>query len=575
MSQSIPQFGESSALPADASSILEVGSISAYFLVKLAADTIEGIQMTIEPPRCSTGMDGVQQLVSRLSSVASEQRVLILAPVGKDARLLQAMLVSQSIVSDVCADLDMLIEEIDCGVAALLIAEEALPAGEVALAGVIERQPPWSDLPILLLTRHGEDSCTTFHALESLGNVTLLERPVRASAVASAVRSAIRARARQYQTRAHLVEREQADRRKDEFLATLAHELRNPLAPIRNSVQVMRLSSPNELDGQLLEIMDRQVNYMVRLVDDLLELSRITRGKIELRKESVELREVIATTLETLKPLIAAAGHELTVASPAEPLVVEADPTRLGQIFTNLIDNAAKYTNAGGHIDISMDRDGDDAVVRVSDTGIGISAEALSSVFDMFVQIDNRESRGQSGLGIGLTLVRSLIELHGGTIEARSAGRGSGSEFEVRLPLTNRESARANAEPRVESALVRHARVLVVDDNHDAADSLGSVLRVLGLEVRVEYDGESALAALEEFDPTAIFLDLGMPGMDGYETAARIRARREGKKALLVALTGWGQDRDRARTGRAGFDKHLVKPAGMDALQSVLAMRPQ
>jgi signal transduction histidine kinase len=413
-------------------------------------------------------------------------------------------------------------------------------------------------------------------ALRTLGNVTLLERPVRVTALASAVHSALRARERQYQTRAYLRERDHADRRKDEFLATLAHELRNPLAPIRNALNLLRLSGAAQPSGGIWEMMDRQVDHMVRLVDDLMEVSRITRGKIELRKERVDLAEVLAAAVETSRPLIDAARHQLTIELPPEALPVEADPVRLAQVFSNLLNNAVRYTDPGGRIGIVATREDGAALIRVTDTGIGISAEALPRVFDMFVQANARDSRAQSGLGIGLTLVRSLVEMHGGSVAARSAGVGRGSEFLVRLPLARHEAARV---PAAAGATARKIpglpRVMVVDDNRDAADSLAAVLKLLGAEVRVTNDGRAALDEIGTFRPAIVFLDLGMPGMDGYETARHMRAREDMRGTLIIALTGWGQESDRRQTQAAGFSQHLVKPADITALRAVLASLPQ
>jgi signal transduction histidine kinase len=499
-----------------------------------------------------------------------ERRLLILAPVGKDAALVEAMLRKEGIACVACPDLECMSRELERGAGVILIAEEALPH-DGRLADIVARQPPWSDLPVLLLTAPRADSAAVARAMSTLGNVTLLERPVRVAALTSAARSALRARERQYQTRAHLAEREQADRRKDEFLATLAHELRNPLAPIRNTVNLLRLSAAGQPAGQMWEMMDRQVEHMVRLVDDLMEVSRITRGNIELRKEAVDLAAVIAAAVETSRPLIDAARHELTVALPPEPLVVEADAMRLAQVFSNLLTNAVRYTDAGGRIGIAARREDQMAVIAVSDNGIGIAPEALPRVFEMFVQAHARDIRAQTGLGIGLTLVRSLVEMHGGSVTARSAGAGRGSEFVVRLPLASKHAARASASANAAENVRGVPRVLVVDDNRDAADSLAAVLKMLGAEVRVTYDGEAALAALGEFHPAAVFLDLGMPGMDGYETASHIRARSDARDTLLVALTGWGQEKDRRQTEAAGFKHHLVKPAKIGALQAVLS----
>ena len=509
-----------------------------------------------------------------MSAVARErleQRLLIVAPTAKDASFVRALLGKSGLECTVCSDAIQLAGEIERGAAAVMLAEETLASGGELLVAAIERQPSWSDLPILLLTHRGADSAAALSALDSLGNVTLLERPIRIQALISAVRAALRARERQYQSRAQLLKLQEADQRKDEFLATLAHELRNPLAPIRNSVQILRLSASDPVAGQLAEVMDRQVRHMVRLVDDLLEVSRITRGKIELRKDTVELKAIIEAAIETSRPFVDAARHDLSVSLPAQPLYLHADATRLAQVFANLVNNAAKYTDECGQITISATREGDSAIIRVRDTGMGIDPDALPRVFDMFMQADPATSRAQGGLGIGLTLVRALVEMHGGRVSVRSEGRGKGSEFVVRLPLAAAPrqygTAGALASPAAVEAL---PRVLVVDDNRDAADSLGSLLGMLGAEVRVAHDGATALEALGTHRPKLVFLDLNMPGMDGFEVARRIRARSEHGDIKLVALSGWGQEEDRRETAAAGFDQHLIKPADLGALQALL-----
>jgi PAS domain S-box-containing protein len=370
----------------------------------------------------------------------------------------------------------------------------------------------------------------------------------------------------------------ESDRRKDEFLATLAHELRNPLAPIRNSLNILRMTgAANPTTERLHEMMERQVNHLVRLVDDLLEISRISRGKIDLRKEQVELAAVIRSAVETSRPLLEAAHHQLAISLPSEPLALDADPVRLAQVFANLLNNAAKYTDEGGQIWLTAkvakgsQESPDGVVVSVRDTGVGIPADMLPRVFELFTQVDRSAGRAQGGLGIGLTLVRSLVQLHGGRVEARSEGLGQGSEFVVHLPLAKgspADGARLADQP---PALLSPRRVLVVDDNRDAADSLGMLLKFVGADVQVVYDGAAALKTLDVYQPAVVLLDIGMPGMDGYEVARRIRQHPRGRDVLLIALTGWGQEEDRRRTHTAGFDHHLVKPADVNALQTLLA----
>jgi len=367
-----------------------------------------------------------------------------------------------------------------------------------------------------------------------------------------------------------------ADRRKDEFLATLAHELRNPLAPIRNAVQILRLKG--EAHGDALfarDIIDRQVQQLARLVDDLLDVSRITRGTIDLRQERAEVTAVVEQALETSRPLLDAASHRLSVSLPAEPLWVMADVTRLAQVLSNLLNNAAKYTRAGGHIHLAVESDGSDAVIRVHDDGIGIPPQMLRRIFELFAQVDTSLERAQGGLGLGLTIAQRLVEMHGGTITAASDGPGTGSELTVRLPLLPmpRESAAADGDDRRtgEPNARAELRVLVVDDNNDSADSLATWLELAGHQVRTAYDGPQALAAAEEFQPRVILLDIGMPGMSGYDVARRLREQPATRDVLLLAMTGWGQDEDRRKSREAGFDEHLVKPLDPLLLKDLLA----
>jgi two-component system CheB/CheR fusion protein len=367
----------------------------------------------------------------------------------------------------------------------------------------------------------------------------------------------------------------EGDRRKDEFLATLAHELRNPLAPLRNGLALLRLQRRGDpAVEQVSGMMERQVQLMARLIDDLLDVSRITRGKIELRKGPVDLAAAAAQAVEAARPLIEERGHRLEVALPPAPVRLEADAARLEQVLSNLLNNAAKYTEPGGRIALTAERHGGEVVIRVKDSGIGIRPEMLPRVFDLFQQADRVEGRVSEGLGIGLTLVRRLVELHGGRVTAHSQGPGRGSEFVVRLPLPA-EAPRAGAGRAARGPVKAPGRrVLVVEDNPDAAESLALLLRAAGHEVRVAADGPAALEAAAAFRPQVVLLDIGLPKMDGYEVARRLRrgAGRDG--LLLVALSGYGQEEDRRRSRAAGFDAHLVKPADLDALQELLAELP-
>ncbi|MCE9526400.1 MAG: PAS domain S-box protein [Planctomycetales bacterium] len=767
-------------------------------------------------------------------------RVLILAPTGKDAALTQSLLERANVASYCCRDVKDMCQQLEEGAGAVLLAEEAAaPEQAACLAEWLQRQPPWSDLPILVLARPGADSADVAHAMDMLGNVTVLERPTRIAALVSAVLTALRARRRQYQTRDHLLDRERnlsakgllaaivassddaiismtldgnilswnagaerlfgyspaevigwpitliipperfaenpallerirkgerkehfetvritkdgrridvsltvspvrasdgqiigaskvarditeqkraaerlrqseanarrllelnqttmasmaevlytvdrlglvtylnpegerlfgwkleellgrrmhdvthykhpdgspfpieecsgfpvlrdghilknfedvfirkdgtffpvsysssplrdvngeiigltvvfqditqrkqseqalrdADRRKDEFLAILAHELRNPLAPIRNSLQILRLGSQNDpATDQVAEMMERQVNHMVRLVDDLMEVSRITRGKIELRKEMVEVASILRSAVETSRPIIDSAEHRLAISLPPEPLTLEGDAVRLTQVIANLLNNAAKYTPANGQIRLSVRREGKDVVITVADNGAGIPTEMLPRVFDLFTQVDHHADRAQGGLGIGLTLVKNLVEMHGGSVQANSQGLGKGSEFVVRLPLAVQHRQSLKKESKVRQAVVlAPRRVLVVDDNRDAAETLGMLLKILGAEVRVVFNGPAALEAMRTFEPAVVLLDIGMPGMDGHEVARRIRQMPEYQNVTLIAVTGWGQEGDRRNSKIAGFDHHLIKPADVGALETL------
>jgi signal transduction histidine kinase len=438
------------------------------------------------------------------------------------------------------------------------------------LLQVLRADPHTAGVPVILLSaRAGEES--RVEGMQA-GADDYLVKPFSARELLARVSAHLQMARLRRQAEEALRE---ANRRKDEFLATLAHELRNPLAPIRNSLQILKMP---RLDGATVgrtrEMMERQVHHLVRLVDDLLDVSRVMRGKVELRKEAVELASVVARAVETAQPLIEAQGHELAISLPDESLLLDADPVRLAQVVGNLLNNAAKYTESNGRIWLTARREGDAAVLRVRDTGIGIPPDMLPKVFDVLVQVDHATTKAQGGLGIGLTLVRSLVEMHGGTVDAHSAGPGQGSEFVVRLPLSPRRQEPSGenedgGEPQQPSLSGR--RLLVVDDNRDAADSLALLLRLQGHEVRVAHDGPAALAVVSGYRPELVFLDIGMPGMDGYEVARRLRQIPGVRGVRLAAVTGWGQQEDRRRTAQAGFDYHLVKPVEPKALEELLA----
>ncbi|HEY2398822.1 MAG TPA: response regulator [Steroidobacteraceae bacterium] len=373
-----------------------------------------------------------------------------------------------------------------------------------------------------------------------------------------------------------------ADRHKDEFLAMLAHELRNPLAPILNAVQLIRkkpLSDPQLLWSR--DLIERQLGHLTRLVDDLLDVSRITRGKINLSRETVEVADLVARAVETVQPLIVEHGHRLTLDVARESIRVFGDPLRLTQAVGNVLSNAAKYTENGGHINLTARQVDGIVEIRVQDTGIGIPSDLQPMIFEMFTQLNNQTGRAQSGLGIGLALVRKLLEMHGGSVTAFSEGNGRGSEFLITLPVISNETNAANGRAAVDSdsdagaeAVQVRRRILVADDNSDALESLATLLELSGHEVFSAANGALALESAERHLPEVALLDIGMPKLDGYEVARRIRAQPWGRRITLVALTGWGQESDRRRSGEAGFDSHLVKPLDLDKLTALLERLP-
>ncbi|HEY1861318.1 MAG TPA: PAS domain S-box protein, partial [Gemmataceae bacterium] len=369
----------------------------------------------------------------------------------------------------------------------------------------------------------------------------------------------------------------EADRRKNEFLAMLAHELRNPLAPICNALQIMQMKGE---DGRALhsaaKMMERQVGQMVRMVDDLFDVSRISQGKIELRKRRIELASAVNQAVEAARSLAQCMEHELTVILPPQPVYLNADPARLAQIVGNLLNNACKFTNKGGRISLTVEvasrgSEPPEAIIRVRDNGVGIAADQLHRIFDMFMQVDTSLERSADGLGIGLMLVKSLVEMHGGTVEVHSAGVGEGSEFVVRLPILVETREPAPPEPTISKPTTATARrILVVDDNRDSATSLAMLLKMTGNETHTAYDGLEAVDAAATFRPDVVLLDIGLPKLNGYEACRRIREQPCGKGVVLIALTGWGQEEERRKAKEAGFDGHLVKPLDLAALQAML-----
>jgi signal transduction histidine kinase/ActR/RegA family two-component response regulator len=518
-----------------------------------------------------------------------EYRVVILPATRRDGVVASELLRRARIDCLAVADATALRRALDGPIGALVVADTAL--AEPAFARVTEAlsgQPTWSDVPVVLMSRAdeaaGHESVSAVVA--RLTNVTVIDRPASIRTLVSAVQAALRARRRQYEIRdqiAALSEAQEAlrqsDRRKDEFLATLAHELRNPLAPLRSALQVMELRKPADPEqARLLAMMDRQMNVMVRLIDDLLDIARISSGKVTLRRQRLDLRKVIEAAAEAAMPAITAAGHRLHVSMPETPVPVMGDATRLAQVVGNLLNNATKYTGRGGELSLALATEADDATIAVRDNGAGIPPDVLKHVFDMFAQVNRTLDRAQGGLGIGLSLVRQLVEMHSGSVEASSAGVDQGSTFTVRLPRlseTDAESAERRGARPPTSAKGPRLSVLVVDDNRDAADTLALLLAAAGHEVHTAYDGVQALASAGALRPGVVFCDIGMPGMSGYEVAATLRADAANAGTTLVAVTGWGNDIDKRLAHEAGFDFHLTKPVHAGAIAGVLHRLPR
>ncbi len=511
-----------------------------------------------------------------------DYRVLLLAPTRRDREAILVLLRRAGIEVNAYEGARSLAAEIGTSVGAILMTDAAFTDPHIdEMLAALSRQPPWSDVPIVLLCHSDTLSQSTDRVLDSLRNVTLLERPSSSRTLLSSILAAIRARARQYEVRDQFealrtsdAALREADRRKDIFLATLAHELRNPLAPIRTAAQV--LASPKLAPQQLQwaqNVIQRQVRQMALLLDDLLDIARITQGKLELKKTRVTLTEVVDAAVEASRPLIDSKNHQLTITLPPEDLVFEADPLRLSQVLCNLLTNAAKYTDPAGHIELSGSLQNETLCLSVKDNGIGIAPGALARIFEMFSQLDGGSTRSESGLGIGLALVKGLLDLHGGTIEAHSRGSGHGSEFSVRLPLNTSVSRKHRNDGDAPPLALPARRVMIADDNKDAADALGMLLDLAAHEIRVAYSGRSALTLARTFRPDVAFIDIGMPDLSGYQVAQELRREPWGGGICLVALTGWGQDDDRQRAKDAGFDQHMTKPVDPEALERLLVER--
>ena len=494
-----------------------------------------------------------------------EQRILIHTPIGKDAYHVCKILERANIEYFVCQTPSEVVQELVKGAAMLLMVEEALSVNFLkSITQFLQKQKTWSDIPILLLCKRGLESPDIRAIYQRLGNVTLIERPLQIITLVTTINSALRARRRQYEMR-------EVDRRKDEFLAMLAHELRNPLAPISAASQILKIADLNrERTNQSSEIILRQVKHMTGLIDDLLDMSRVSRGLIDIDKEIINAGNIVSLAVEQVLPLINAKSHHLFVEPISDQVYIKGDLKRLTQILTNLLNNAAKYTSDHGNIYLKIEFDQNHVSFIVTDTGFGIAPDMLNSIFDMFTQAKRSSDRSQGGLGIGLALVKNLVELHEGSVSAQSAGLGKGSTFTVTLPRIENVDA-IFSEPQIpipQSSKIQ--RLLVVDDNIDAADTLGIFLKTLGYEVSVENSAKGALERITSEQPDICLLDIGLPGIDGNELAKLIRANPATKSAILIAITGYGQDEDRKKTTDSGFDYHFVKPVDIELLLDTL-----
>jgi PAS domain S-box-containing protein len=635
-----------------------------------------------------------------------EERVLVLVPTARDAAGTKSVLEAAGISSHICESLTQLCQEANRGAGAVLLAEEAvLSDGAGRFREVLDQQPPWSDLPLIVLTPAGAESASTAETLRTFGNVTLVKRPVQLSILITTVRAALRDRRRQYEIRSLLqTEKQQAealnqsekrfrlmvesvkdyaifatdaegtistwntgaeqvfgwpeseilgqnagvlftpeeravgipeqelatalrngraederwherkdgsrffasgivtpvydddgthtgftkvarditqrkqaedalrdaDRRKDEFLAMLAHELRNPLAAVGNAVTVLKLSNAEENINFAKDVIERQVKQLTHLIDDLLDVSRITTGKIRLRREFFDAAPILDQAIESARPLINERKHELILSVDRGNLPLRADPTRVEQIVLNLLTNAAKYTEAGGRIWLTTTNDGEHVMITVRDNGIGIPPEKLPEIFQLFAQGEQSIARSEGGLGIGLTIVQKLAEMHGGRVSAESEGVGKGSAFTVWLPVARRASVTASKSGAAPFEMRKDARILVVEDNVDTACGLARLLALLGNDVQLADDGPSAIAIAQTFRPELVLLDIGLPGMDGYQVASLLREEDCCKDAVIIAVSGYGQEEDRRRSQAAGFDHHLVKPVDLGSLMSLI-----
>jgi signal transduction histidine kinase len=509
-------------------------------------------------------------------TVAAElaDRILIAAPVGRDAELMCGQLEKAGMQCEAYRDLDELCREFEKGAGAMLFTEEALPPAAMrSLVRALEKQPAWSEVPVMILTGLPslDVKVRSFHELARLTNVTLIDRPVRIQSLISTAQSALAARRRQYEVRDLMQKLEDRVRERDRFLAILGHELRNPLSAILLASQM--IDADTKLDGEHARLIERQSRHLTRIVNDLLDLSRVVSGKIVIKPQFVDLCRVARQTLETLAE--SARSHDVSVELrfPNEPMSVSADPVRIDQIINNVLTNAIKYTPEKGHVIVALERDDCHAIVRVEDDGVGIAPERIGTIFELFAQAENAIGRSQGGMGIGLALVRTLVELHGGTIDAKSDGIGKGSSFTIRLPLAVASAAIAEPAPRVEREPSPPRTIVIVEDNTDIRELLRLRLRRLGHDVHAVGDGVTGVETIVGTKPHMALIDIGLPRLDGYQVATQVRSQL-GDGVVLVAVSGFGQPEDKRKAAEAGFDDHLTKPADVQDIESLLARFP-
>jgi len=497
-----------------------------------------------------------------------EQRIVIFAPVGKDGRLIKQVLEHVRLNCHICAELGNVVQELRAGAAALFVIEEAFNAEFLQeLTEFLAAQPTWSDLPVVVLSKQGLDSPGIRRIFEQVGNVTLLERPVRSATLVSAALSARRARRRQYEMR-------EVDRHKDEFLAILGHELRNPLAPIRTAMDVLNaMPDSGPKVRNITQIVERQVKHLTRLVDDLLDVARITNDKVTLQRERVSVATVVQHAVEICRQQIEAGRHTLDLLQSAGNVLLVGDRARLVQSLANVLGNAVKFSPPGSTIHLHVRVEGNEIVFAVRDHGAGLEPEALSHIFELFVQGEAGRSHSLGGLGIGLSLAQRFTRMHGGTVHASSDGAGRGCEFVMRMPIVvveRRSQERLAQKPSLHGA-EDQVRIMIVDDNKDGADMLQMMLEMDGYAVDMANDGAAAIELAQRMHPHAILMDIGLPDMEGYEVTRRIRERMGDEEIVFIAMTGWGHDDARRRAADAGMQHHLVKPVDPEVLRTYLS----